>query len=310
MISESFGLYLLGKNILEREQVLDIVNSRNHRRISPELIVFSAGFMTEGQIQEVMEEQVLSDKTFSEISCQRGYLTFENIEEMVGGDVETSLKISQAALDKEYLTLEQWFAIFAAYKKECEITPDQFNGMQGVDYRMIVRVLLDFSTLGDRADMYYDYVAGFLRNIIRMLDEEPGVFENFMTNSVEMDQLPDEGWAVNQDISVEGVPLRAVFFLDDDALVKVAGKFSKETFSSIDELVLDSIKEFFNLSNGILVVNLSNSGVEADLLPPTIVRSSSRALVCGQAIPIGLGDCKMYLLLDLAECDGYEWCRY
>lgn len=80
-------------------------------------------------------------------------------------------------MDRGYLTLEQLDEALNDYKQNCGLSENQWRALQEGDVDQIVDLFADFGR-SPRLRVYRDYVALFLRNIIRFIDTGPRLEKN------------------------------------------------------------------------------------------------------------------------------------
>lgn len=266
MYSKYFGIYLLGKGLLTKDQFFEItettVTSQDTLNI-PSIIAIPEGF---DEIQKAA------------VSNQR---------------------IITAILEKKILSAEQMQQAIIDYNHECSLIEAHSTGFQGLDYEIIVRILLDASHISNEKmrDFFYNYIALLLTNIAKYLNDEPAIWTNYAIK----DNLPrinqHKAWLVSQVITIYDWHVTVHLLMTDKLLPILAGSYSQENFSSINEFALDAISEFFNFNNGLFVTNLTNAGINAEISMPKIMQDYPAYLETGYIVPIGLKDGQAYLII-------------
>lgn len=260
MLNQYFGQYLLNNGIIKAEQLYDAINAEQAVRVKIGVLAMNAGYMTAEQVEKVHALQYAKDRRFGELALEQGYLTGAQLDELLISQEQRSLTLSQAIIDKGYLSLEQLEKALESYRLEANLSAGQLNALQSMDFDAAVRILADFSMAGTNAELFYDYAALLLRNIVRLLNEIPAPGVYCPEGSLQ------RNWLVCQEIKGE-VNLFTGLMMDDDVLLKIARRYSGEEMNVIDELVRDSAAEFLNVNNGIFCVNLSENGLDTDMLP-------------------------------------------
>ncbi|BBB92362.1 MAG TPA: hypothetical protein PKA28_16255 [Methylomusa anaerophila] len=294
MFSQYFGQYLFNKEILTVDQLYDAFEYERSVRVKLGVLAINSGLMTANQVEEVHQLQQVMDRKFGEIAIAKGYLTSQQVDQLLDAQNNRHLSLSQAIVDKGFLSLSQLENTLESYKQANQFTSNQFKSLQNRDIDAIVRIFLDFSEEKTVADLYYDYTALFLRNIIRFLDDEP-----ILTRSIPFSQdLPQMvgNWFVTQSIS-GNVNLFTGLLLEDLSLLELARRFSQEDLAVIDELTKDSAAEFLNVHNGVFSVNMSDRGTELDLTPQSISDTIEIPVKNGHRIPINLSFGQIQLII-------------
>ena len=293
MFSQYFGQYLLNQGILTPQQLSDAFTQERMTRVKIGILAMNAGYMTAGQVMKIHELQQARDKKFGEIAVTEGLLTVAQVEELLEKQNRRYLNLCQTLVDKEYLSLDKLEIVMRKYKEDANLSDKQLDALQRADYEEIVRLFFDFSEAGPYQDVFYDYVALFMRNIVRLLDDQP------MANhaSSGLNACPFGEWIVSQHFAGY-LGFRTGVVMDERMLLETARRFSGEPLERIDELALDSVAEFLNVTNGIFAVNMSDMGLELDLLPQRVGANDAEP-VAGKCycVPIDLSYGKITLMI-------------
>jgi hypothetical protein len=260
MLHQYFGQYLLNKGIIKPEQLYDALEAEQAVRVKIGVLAINAGYMTAGQVEEVHARQYTQDRRFGEIALEKGYLTGAQLDELLRDQEKRSLTLSQAILDKGYLTLEQLEKALVNYREDAELSLEQVKVLQGTDFGAVVRLLLDFSSAGSAAELYYNYTALTMRNIVRFLNALP------VLGAYVPDEVDQHKWVVSQVLTGD-ITLYTGLVMNDHVLLELARCYSNEDLNDLNELTLDSAAEFLNVNNGLFCVNLSENGLDVDMLP-------------------------------------------
>lgn len=290
MFNQRFGQYLVGKHLITQQQLFEVLAYELNVRLKIGVMAVNAGLMTADQVEEVCREQRTADKWFGQIAIEKGYLTDNQFADLLKTQSKGFLSLSQAILDKGYLTLAQLEDALQQYKQFSKLTNEQWRALQTVDFDHIVRTFLNFSEIGSRAEIYYNYTAVMLRNIVRFLNEE-AIVECNSKLPVEM-----KGWLVSQNITGVINMVTALNF-DDECLLAAANHYSKEGFKAAEPIVGDCIAEFLNIVNGVFCATVSENGMELLMHPQQVRKGIIPANTKGYMIPITLSFGRMNLIL-------------
>lgn len=290
MFNQHFGQYLVGRQLITQEQLFEVLAQEKHLRLKIGVLAVNAGLMTAEQVEEVCQEQRCADKWFGQIAIEKGYLTPVQFEDLLNAQKDGFLSISQAIVDKGYVTLAELETVLEEYKKFSNLSPEQWKALQAVDFTSIVRMFLDFSGAGKSADMYYNYTALMLRNIVRVLSEE-GVVANAVT-------LPKHipGWLISQRVTGD-MKLFTGLNLDDQGLMAAANLCGKGNFTIPDNLAADCLGEFLNVVNGVFCAAAFERGIHFSRQPQAVCRDFAVPQLQGYIIPISLSFGRMNLVL-------------
>lgn len=213
MLNQYFGQYLLNNGIIKAEQLYDAINAQQSVHIKIGVLAINAGYMTAEQVEKVHALQYAKDRRFGEIALEQGYLTGAQLDELLTSQEQRSLILSQTIVDKGYLTLEQLEKALESYRLEANLSTEQLKALQSMDFDAAVRILADFSLSGTNEDLYYDYAALLLRNIVRFLDEIPVLGTHIPDGNIQ------SKWLACQEVKGE-ITLFTGLTMDDNVLLK------------------------------------------------------------------------------------------
>jgi len=277
MSNQYFGQYLLNKGILTHVQLRRALQCEQIVKVKLGVLAANAGLMTAAQVEAVHDLQWAKDQKFGTLAVQQGYLTSEQVDGLLESQQERHLTIIQAIIDQGYMTLTAVEGALADFREEYDIK-GRLHDID--DENKAIKKLVDFSTAGDKANLLYNYVGLVQRNVVRLLNDTPFIFEQI----AEYEQTPR--WLARQQI-IGDIPLSTGLLMDESTLLEIACRFYGEKLLAVDELVLDSVGEFLNVHNGIFCSLLSDAGVMADLRPPFVKQgdksfqlSNYRVAVC------------------------------
>lgn len=291
LLNQYFGQYLLNKGILRPEQLSEAIVHEHSVKIKLGVLAINSGFMNALQVESVHALQKSQDKKFGELALEMGCLTVGQLEELLEVQRNRQMSLSQAIVDLGFLDLAMLEQVLEDYRRESNLTGEQWEALNGADFEQAAHAFLDFSAAGGIGEIYYNYVALFLRNIVRFISDNPVIQQS---SPVEEYRTPD--WLITQNVTGE-ISLSTALALDDAALLEFARRFSQEDLVQIDELAEGSVAEFFNVVNGVFCVNASDQCVNLDLQPQSIAKGRSVKLSKGYRIPIQLEYGKAELIL-------------
>jgi len=290
MFSQYFGQYLLNKEILSITQLRTVLDQEESSKVKLGILAMDAGYMTVQEVERVHQYQKQQDRRFGELAIELGFLKEEQLTKMLAVQNQKYLKLSQAILDKGYLTLTEVNGALNRYKADNHLSPTNIEALVKADVDEVVRFSLDFDQQ-TKADVYYQYVAIMIRNMIRFLCETPVVMKNSSVTNQKF------SWLITQKISGEGGLVSAIG-LTDKTLLAIATRYSEDTMATyVDDYAKDCAGEFLNITNGIFCVNKSNEGMELDLQPQYIQSQTAFCWEKGQIIPIHSSFGDIFLLV-------------
>lgn len=263
MFSQIFAQYLLNKELLTSVQVQEALESRHVVQVKLGILAMNQGFLTAAQVEEIHSLQYRIDKRFGEIALDEGYLSEKQLMTLLETQESDHLNLGQTLVDKNLMSLEQLESVLADYRQESNLN-------QQLDILLLkerIRTQLHLPPEDEHIELYYDYISLFLRAMVRFLDTSP-----LPVSAVhEGDQ---NRWYVSQSMTGD-VTLHSSFAAEDSVLLELARRYSGEQICEMNELAIDSIGEFLNVTNGLFCINLSNMGLDLDLHPQRVTRGAA-----------------------------------
>ncbi len=287
MFSQYFGQYLLSEKYLTKSQLKTALDYQKSVRLKLGVLAINAGYMNANQASLVNQMQAKMDKRFGELAVEAGYLKEEQVVELLSSQIFGHLLLAQALMDKNFMSLEEFESAIYEYKKKYNISEAQFDAIQRDDVDEIINIYVNLD--GEKyADEIKNYIALFMRNIIRFIDSEV-----YTDKIIKVDEYKTN-CAVSQRIK-NSINLQTYINAEEEVFVKIASKYAGEELSCNDEMTKDSVGEFLNLNNGLYLVAMSNIGIELDMEPQSA--SFERTVISKYVLPIELPFGKIELLI-------------
>lgn len=259
MYAQFFGAYLLNKQAVSTEQLIDAIKKLSDARIKLGTLAMHSGLMSAEEVDEVCFLQTREDKRFGEIAVERGYLNKDQVEELLESQIPDYLLLGQNLVDTEALTNGDLERLMADYQNDTEIHDMGFDNIEGTK-----ELVSKFFELSDQFldPVYILYINLLFNDLIRFLGSD------FTPLSpVKEKELPVQ-YSVTQKVLGE-VNITSRIEMPRDVAISFASRYAKMEFEEFDEYVSASLEDFLNLHNGLFSVNMSNSAsMELTLEPP------------------------------------------
>lgn len=282
MLSQYFAQYLLNNQLLSAEQIRGVLEEEHEHRVKLGVLAINKGFMTAAQVEFVHQLQVRFDKRFGEVAVNEGFLTDDQLELLLTTQENGNLNFGQAIVDKKLMTLEELEKALAGYNNNNKLAINR-----AINQVELTKV--DFSESEEVKEIYAEYVDLFLRALVRFMDTSGVVLPK-------KEAEPGTKWLISQKM-VGAVTLTAGVLLSEKVLIEMAKRFSGEPIETVDELAIDSVSEFLNVTNGIFIVNLSNRRIDIDLEPQKHGKDIAPAGSKQAFVPINTSFGEVYLVL-------------
>lgn len=263
MYSQFFGNYLLGRQVVTTEQLIQAIEEQHIRHLKVGTLAIHAGYMTTEQVDDVLMLQAHENKRFGEIAVEKGYLTKEQVQSLLNEQIPIYLLIGQRLVENGALTDSQLKELILSYQKENELSKLVDDSAQQENLQTLIRNLF-LITITDIPDYLMQYLALLFNNLIRLIGEDflplnPVFCKEYVTNHCSAQIIDGE------------FPLTSYFDFEEDTAIAFASRYANEEFREYDAYVRSAMEDFLNIHNGLFCVNASNEkSVELVLNPPTI----------------------------------------
>lgn len=262
MFTQYFGQYLLNKKYLTLEQLHDGLEYQKETRLKLGVLAVNSGYMSADQADQVNEAQKRLDKKFGELAVDMGYLKEDQVEELLSSQKFGHLLLGQALVDKGYMTLQEFETAINEYKKDYSISDKEFDKIQRDDINEMIKTFVKFED-SKKQDVLKLYLGLMMRNIIRFIDAEAVINEVVKVDEHKCDFVAKQ--------EINGSIIMSTFIdAQEDSFIKFASKYAEEELNAVDEMAKASVSEFLNLNNGIFLVNMSDEGIDLEMIPQEV----------------------------------------
>ena len=256
MYTQFFGNYLLEKDIITTEQLLDALQEQSKVHLKLGTLAIHEGYMTAGEVDNIIIMQTHQDKKFGELAIEEGYLTEEQVGKLLKKQGDSYLLFVQALVERGLLTLEDIQNHLNHYKKSERYTALEIDALKSSDIDKIIQIFLKDNQV---PMVVKDYLALLARNMVRFID-----------NKVRFERIERIHTYTSRYIASQCFTGDYNLFIGicNSGTKPIASEFAKEEFDVIDEDSLDAVCEFINVCNGLFASKESLEGVHIDMLPP------------------------------------------
>lgn len=256
MFDQIFGNYLVETDRITKQQLADVIEHESSVRVKLGLIAVAEKLLTNEQADEINKLQAIMDKRFGDIAVEKGYLTDDQVGNLLKKQGNIYMVFVQTLIDKELMTLEQIDAALEDYQTKMGFTHSDMDDLVSGDVDRTVKLFLPSGE-----DLVERHCAVAIRTFLRIIDSSAYVSKAYVTDALAVDNLALQ--------TLEGDhKITAVFAGKGDMLLGMASSFADEEFETVDMDALDAVGEFANCINGLFASEMSNEGVDLDMLPP------------------------------------------
>lgn len=264
MVEYILGNYLVGTGKISSEQLEVVVEQLDKIRVKLGLIAVAEGMMTLAQAEEVNRLQSVMDKRFGDIAIEKGYLTEDQIGNLLKAQGNTYMSFVQSLVNEGFVKMEEIDTVFDGYREENGFTKSDMETLKSDEPERIVPLFLTPETM-----KYQELIGVAVRTIIRCVDRhmymgKVSVKEDYEVKNAAVQEVQGEGGYM------------AGFEEQHGGLLKLASIFGQEDFKDIDIDALDAAGEFLNCVNGLHASALSKNGAILELMPPNLLTAATK----------------------------------
>lgn len=293
MFSAFFGHYLLNKGIVSKDQLAMVLENQKNTRLKLGVLAINSKFMTSSEVDKVHQLQETVDRRFGEIAIMKGYLTDEQLAELLNQQKSEHLILAQTLIDEGIMTMAAFEEEITLYKLAYGLDDDQFEAIKNGDIKVVMTAFLAFEKTG-MSEFYIDFVTLFVKNIIRFIDRNVYVDRVEKVDSIIYTHL------FTQKIS-GAAKIFTAYSGDDKAVLDIASQNAGEVFTKFGDYPIDSACEFLNMANGLFIVNQSDEGTDLSLgIQKYVSNASIKPNEPMYRIPIHISTGTIYLHVGVA----------
>ncbi len=267
MYAQFFGNYLLSRNIITAEQLIQALGQLSTEHVKMGTLAIHEGYMTASEVEQILILQTHRDKRFGEIAVEEGYLSENEAISLLKTQCPDFLLLGQIFVENNIITNQELENLLVDYQSENElleldVTAEQKESIEKLIEKFFLTTERPISKLDSK------YIALLFNNLIRFIGDD--------FTPVAPSMLPEYpvSFCVSQRIN-GSYSLRSYLDMDEETAIAFATRYVDDEFDEFDEYVKASLDDFLNLHNGLFNVNLSNDdSVELGLEPPEVVEDA------------------------------------
>lgn len=261
MYTQFFGNFLLEKNLITKEQLIQAIEIQKGEQLRLGTLAVHAGLMTAAEVNHIHALQTQKDKRFGEIAIELGYLTPIQIDKLLSSQKPSYLLLSQALVDLNYLSTEAFAQAMEEYQLMHQLSDLDFSNEQ---FDKVALLIARFFTgqFVDDPGCFSSYITLFFNNIVRFIGQDFAPSQVYTTSDLAGDYMATQNITGKYNM-ITGITM------DESTLISFASRYAGEEFTENDEFTQAALEDFLNLHNGLFTVNVSNQeSIELSLSAP------------------------------------------
>ncbi len=249
MAIKFFGQYLLEKNIIKPNELIEAVEFQEHKNLRFGDYALLKGYITDDDVERFLHKQQQVDMMFGELAIKLGMLTAEQVEEILLIQKNDHVLIGEVLVQKGFITkdvLEKELSLFKSeqrrYDSEGIITPP------GIDNPEIVKEIVTLSQ----------------KMIERIVNINTRIEEGYVSSDE-----PDESFLIVSILLFGKHKYEYVLSASQEISKLIASAvIGKDIMDGSREIISEGVKEFCNIVCGNIIAKLSQKGKSMDIKPP------------------------------------------
>ncbi len=280
MLTQFFGNYLLEKQVITSEQLLEALAHKHNNVQSLDSLALSSGYMTQEEIEDVHNMQTIKDVEFVRLALHMGYLTISQASELEEAQHFGYLLLGRSIIELGFCTQEEMAKIIADYEFDYQLS---FSNCLNFDKDKIEEMIHHYYQFPDNDEFNpaESYAVLLIRNLIRFVGDDfrlSGRLEK-------LPSLPDME-EITQNITGDLTGNTAIIGYKN-FLNLFANRYACEALGGDDEYIVAALQDFLNLHNGLFSVNLSaDHDLEVELAPAEVYAADIDNLAYQYILPI------------------------
>jgi hypothetical protein len=216
--------------------------------------------MTPQQIEQVNRLQAKQNARFGDIAVKKGFLTQEQLDCLLAKQPMEHIILKQILGDKRYLSAQQVDVALYDFHKSLGVSDGQFALLMDNEVAAFVKHIAGI----DESDiLMHEFAKLFISLTLRLVEREIHIGKSYKSTLETIKYVTLQRTMGDSD---------HIFAFSSDCSVaskKFAEKYAKSTFSVLHYVAQDSLKEFINCVDGLVISELSNAGImEIDIDVP------------------------------------------
>lgn len=256
MIANIVANYLVEKGRISVDQSRAIFDELKRVRAKLGLIAVHEGLMTEYQADTVNMLQATMDKRFGDLAVEKGFLTDNQVQELLRKQGDPYLSLAQALENLGIMRLTDLDLLMKKYQAEKELTASSVEALKSDDIERIVPLFLPSD-----ADDYNEFATLAFKSVMRLVDNDVFPLRGYYVEDIECQNGTLQ--------FVDGDPCMSAGFCGvGDSLIGIARTFGKEDFPTVNEDALDAVAELMNCICGLYASAKSLQRIPMEPYPP------------------------------------------
>ncbi len=246
-----FGKFLVERGFLSPEVYMGLIEATKHDKLKLGLLAIEMGLMTKEQAEEVNRLQQQQDRRFGDIAMSLGYITEDDLYDLLDRQGDSYLLFVQAVLESGLMDFDDIKAQLGEFRKSEHLSAYELESIKTGDVDRILPIFLNDDKL---PQTFRDYAALTGRNVVRFVDrffriDRPQILSEYKAESMVLQYAHG---ARNVLVGLGGTENNL------DALAwGFVNTLMNNTEAEYD--VLDVTAEFLNVNNGLFASGSAGS---------------------------------------------------
>ncbi|MFV0464941.1 MAG: chemotaxis protein CheX [Lachnospiraceae bacterium] len=285
MHTQFFGNYLLTNHAITTQQFLEAAEILRLERLKIGNLAMHAGYMTPEEVNNVVIMQTRTNLRFGEIAVLEGYLTEQQLNALLDMQIPDYMLFGQILVDQGALSSLSFKQLLYDYQKNTTIDKTSLVDQNKEMFIELMQICLQKANkAGSEAEFpkeLFNYLNLLFNNLLRFIGEDFTMLKPYLCTEYKTD------YCVSQSIT-GSYEITSYFDISKETAVEFASRYTGDRYKSFDEYAKASLEDFLNLHNGLYNVNVSNESSVELVLSPTVIYENELLNVnsCSFLLPV------------------------
>ncbi|MEW6200446.1 MAG: chemotaxis protein CheX [bacterium] len=258
MVPKFFGQYLLEKEVLSRDQLIEAINYQRLKVLKLGEIALAKGYLTEKEVAKIHNEQRRTDKMFGELAVGMDLLTEAQLKQILTIQQNSHIYLGEAIVALGFLDNARLEKELTSFKENQKVLPPiEVMIAEDVEHKDVMIAVVDITSKMLRR------VADLLSKTGQLRYEDKAIKNLGVASYIEL-----KGNLIN----------RIILNCTWDVAHHIARKtFKNESLPFDQELIIDTTAEFINIICGNVRAKLLENGRIFEINPPNTFPDNKQA---------------------------------
>jgi CheY-specific phosphatase CheX len=253
MLAKFFGQWLVEREVITPEQLLEATELQNSKNITLGEAAISLNYLNTAQVERINIDQQRQDRRFGELAIEKNLINEAQMQELLALQKETNIFFGEAITRLGFLSEEQ--------------VEQELQGHKQSQLEHANLLQTSFEEVKE-AETVRSFVDVTVKIFTRMIQQTVKIESISNTSVTQLDEV----------CFIQEVKGDKNFYyfltLPKNHQLAIASKIVNMPQTEVNEIVLDSAREFVNIVSGSGCVKMGEEGMDLHLNPPVVMQAN------------------------------------